>query len=95
MIAQEEMGDDDAEFCISGAQLCQYVATAENNVQRAMREELLPDGIFHKRRRWTTPPEEIRSEDEAKYAEQEKRAAKRAARDKNYEARSSTKSLSE
>jgi hypothetical protein len=80
------MGDEDAEIFISGAQLCQYVTTAENNVQQAMREEPLPDGIkINKRRRSPTPPDEIRSEDEAKYAEQEKRAAKRVDYDGDYQ----------
>ena len=80
------MGDEDAEIHISGTQLCQYVATAENNVQRAMREEPLPDGInINKRRRSTTPPEELRPEDEARYVKQEKRAAKREDYDVDYE----------
>ncbi|KAL6711565.1 hypothetical protein ACN47E_004499 [Coniothyrium glycines] len=85
-IVEEEMGGEDAELCISGSQLCQYVATAENNVQRAMREEPLPDGIkINKRRRSSTPPEEIRSEDEAKYIQREEKVAKREDHDSDYE----------
>jgi hypothetical protein len=48
-----------------------------------------------KRKRSETPPEEIRSNDEARHVEQEERAAKRADHDMDYEARSSTKSLSD
>ncbi|KAL5399848.1 hypothetical protein PMIN06_000203 [Paraphaeosphaeria minitans] len=85
-IAQEETGAEDAEIRISGTQLCQYVATAENNVQRAMREQPLPSSnIINKRRRSTTPPKELRPEDRARYVKQEKRATKRGDYDVSYE----------
>ncbi|KAF9732014.1 hypothetical protein PMIN01_09943 [Paraphaeosphaeria minitans] len=70
----------------TGTQLCQYVATAENNVQRAMREQPLPSSnIINKRRRSTTPPKELRPEDRARYVKQEKRATKRGDYDVSYE----------
>jgi hypothetical protein len=79
------LGDEDVDICISGEQLCDYVTEAEE-VQQAMFEVPLPDGI-NKRKRSETPAEEIRSEDEAKYVEQERRAAKRADHDADYEDR--------
>ncbi|KAF2472781.1 uncharacterized protein BDR25DRAFT_333100 [Lindgomyces ingoldianus] len=93
-IALEQIGDEDIDICISGEQLCEYIAEAEDEVQQATYEEPLPDGI-NKRKRSETPPEEIRSDDEVKYAEQERRAAKRADHDMDYEDRQSAKSLSE
>jgi ribosomal protein L35 len=74
------MGDEDTEICISGIQLCQYLAAAESKVRRA--QSLGRHSFAHevkKRKRSETPPEEIRSGDEARYIEQEKRAVKRTA----------------
>jgi hypothetical protein len=48
-----------------------------------------------KRKRSETPPEEIKADDEVRYAEQEERAAKRADHDIDYEGKSSTKSFSD
>lgn len=93
-LVQEEMGDDDTEVCISGIQLCQYLAAAESKVQRAHRKHSLPDKV-KKRKRSSSPLEEIMSSDEAKYTEQERRAMKRMKDDIDYEDRSSNKSLSE
>ncbi|OAL42818.1 hypothetical protein IQ07DRAFT_593553 [Pyrenochaeta sp. DS3sAY3a] len=89
-----EMGDDDTEICISGIQLCQYLAAAENKVRRAHRKHSLPDKV-EKRKRPFSPLVEIMSSDEAKYTEQERRAVKRMDHDIHYEGRSSNKSLSE
>jgi hypothetical protein len=91
------MGDEDTEICISGIQLCQYLAAAESKVRRA--QSLGKHTVAHevkKRKRSETPPEEIRSGDEARYIEQEKSTAKRTAdHDNDYKDTSSTKSLSE
>ena len=91
------MGDEDTEICISGIQLCQYLATAESKGRRS--QSLGKHSFAHevkKRKRSETPLEEIRTGDEARYIEQEKRAAKRTAdHDNNYKDTSSTKSLSE
>jgi hypothetical protein len=48
-----------------------------------------------KRKRSETPPEEIRADDEVRFAEQEERTAKRVDYDIDYEEKSSTKSLSD
>ncbi|KAF2804388.1 uncharacterized protein BDZ99DRAFT_397834 [Mytilinidion resinicola] len=77
-LAEEELGDEDAEICISGIQLCRYVDAAESKVRRALRKESLADNV-NKRKRSETPPEEIQSSDDARYAKQEERAAKRTA----------------
>jgi len=91
------MGDEDTEICISGIQLCQYLAAAESKVPRA--QSLGKHSLAHevkKRKRSETPPEEIRSGDEARYIEREKRAAKHTAdHDNDYKDISSTKSLSD
>lgn len=56
-------------------------------------EHLIGPGI-KKRKRSRTPPEEITSGDEARYLEQEARAAKRMTEgDPNYEDTSTTSSL--
>ncbi|KAF2270023.1 hypothetical protein CC78DRAFT_611691 [Lojkania enalia] len=93
-LAREEMGDEDTEICISRIQLCQYVATAESNVQRALRKESLVNNV-NKRKRSETPPEEMQSDDEVKYAKQEERAAKRADHDIDYEDKLLNKSPSD
>lgn len=88
------MANDDAEICISGIQLCQYLAAAESKVRRALRKHSFANKVS-KRKRSETPPEKIRAGDEARYAEQEERAAKRADYDVDYHDKSSTKSLSD
>ncbi|KAJ5634929.1 uncharacterized protein N7484_008242 [Penicillium longicatenatum] len=50
---------------------------------------------YNSRKRSETPPENIRAGDEARYAEQEERAAKRADHDMDYQEKSSTKSISD
>ncbi|KAF2229878.1 hypothetical protein EV356DRAFT_561859 [Viridothelium virens] len=96
-LVQDEMGDEDTEICVSGIQLCQYLAAAESKVRRE--QSLIKHSFAHevkKRKRSETPPEEFGSSDEARYIEQEQRAAKRTAdHDSNYEDTLSTKSLSE
>lgn len=59
-----------------------------------MRKDYLGSNV-KKRRRSTTPPEVIRAADEARYAEQEERAAKRTEYDIDYEEESSPNSLSD
>lgn len=83
-IVHNEMGNEDSEISISGAQLFEYLSEAEKRTQqyRPQGTKPLPPGV-KKRQRSETPPEELASEDEAKFAEQEERAAKRAARDDN------------
>jgi hypothetical protein len=90
------MGDRNVEICISGVQLCQYLAAAERKVRRAQslgKHSFAPE--VKKRKRSETPPEEITSGDEAGYVEDEQRAAKHAAdHDDDYIDRS-TESLAE
>jgi hypothetical protein len=88
------MGDEDIDIYISGIQLCQYLDAADSQVERALGEQSLAQEV-KKRKRSETPPEEIRAGDEARYAEQEERAAKRAYHDIDYEDKSSSKSLSD
>ncbi|KAL5406973.1 hypothetical protein PMIN04_011852 [Paraphaeosphaeria minitans] len=81
-LVQEEIGNQDQELVISAQQLCKFLNAAEVNVHQ--RESLSKDPIPHgvkKRKRSETPPEEIASGDEARYVEQEERAAKRIADD--------------
>ncbi|KAI2479408.1 hypothetical protein Ptr902_08673 [Pyrenophora tritici-repentis] len=92
-LARKEIGDEDADICISGIQLCRYIDAAESNVRRALWTESLDNNV-KKRKRSETPPE-IQSSDEAKYAKQEERAAKRTDCDTDYQDKSSTKSLSD
>jgi hypothetical protein len=92
------MGDEDTEICISGIQLCQYLAAAESKARGA--QSLGKHSFAHevkKRKRSETPPEEITSGDEARDVKDEQRAEKRTAgRDHDYmDTSSSTKSLSE
>jgi hypothetical protein len=92
---REELGSDNTEIQITGKQLCQYLAVAESRAQRALRKHSFARVVM-KRKRSETPPEEMRSGDEAKYAEQEGRAAKRVADDDvDYEDSPSFNSLSE
>jgi hypothetical protein len=91
------MEDEDTAIDISSIQLCQYLAAAERKGRRA--QSLIKHSFAHevkKRRRSETPPEEITSGDEARYVEDEQRAAKRTAcHDDDYVDTSSTKSLLE
>lgn len=71
-----------------------YLYAAGSKVERALGEQSLAKEV-KKRKRSETPPEDIRTGDEARYAEQEERAAKRANHDMDYQEKSSTKSLSD
>ncbi|KAF1841541.1 uncharacterized protein K460DRAFT_388461 [Cucurbitaria berberidis CBS 394.84] len=92
-LAREELGDEDADICISGIQLCRYIDAAEGKVGRALRTESLGNNV--KKRKRSETPAEIQSSDEAKYAKQEERAAKRADYDVDYQDKRSTKSRSD
>jgi hypothetical protein len=81
------MGNLDRELDISAQQLCEFLNAAEVKVRQkgSLSRDLLPVGV-KKRKRSETPPEEIASADEARYVEQEERAAKRIAEgDSDYE----------
>lgn len=93
-LAQKELGDEDTDIYISGTQLCQYLDAADRRVKRALIKQPLAKGV-KKRTRSETPPEEIGSSDEARYAEQEERAAKRADHDMDYRDDSSITSVSD
>jgi hypothetical protein len=74
------MRDEDIEVSISGRQLGEFSAAAESKSRRA---QLSGEHSFarkvKKSKRSDTPPDEITSGDEARYMEQERRAAKRTA----------------
>ncbi|KAF1952620.1 hypothetical protein CC80DRAFT_527689 [Byssothecium circinans] len=81
VVMDEAFRDDEGNPRLtSGIQLCRYVDAAESKVRRALRTESLGNNV-KKRKRSEIPPEEIQSSDEAKYAKQEERAAKRADHD--------------
>ncbi|KAF2804425.1 uncharacterized protein BDZ99DRAFT_525633 [Mytilinidion resinicola] len=96
-LTKDEFSGEGREIIISTQELCQYLAAAEDKVQGQrvlVRHSILPG--MKKRKRSETPPEKLASDDEAKYAEREERAAKRTADDDpDYEDRPSTKSLLE
>ncbi|KAF2621118.1 hypothetical protein BU25DRAFT_443956 [Macroventuria anomochaeta] len=77
-LSQEEIGNDDTEIRISGIQLCHYLAAAEGKMRRALSKHSLAKGVT-KRRRSETSFKEIKPGAEARYDEQEERAAKRTA----------------
>ena len=81
---------------VSAQQLCQYLTTAETKVQQAgsLGMHSIAPGV-KKRKRSETPAEEIASSDEARYIEQENRAAKRMADDDSDYEDTSIKSLPE
>ncbi|KAI9853397.1 MAG: hypothetical protein M1813_002235 [Trichoglossum hirsutum] len=87
----------DREILLSTQQLCQYLTAAEDKVRRrgTLAKNSLPPGV-KKRKRSRTPPERMASDDEAKYAEQERKAAKRISDDDpDYEHTSMSSTLSE
>ncbi|KAI9759545.1 MAG: hypothetical protein M1840_003257 [Geoglossum simile] len=87
----------DREILLSTQQLCQYLTAAEDKVRRrgTLAKNSLPPGV-KKRKRSRTPPERMASDDEAKYAEQERKAAKRISDDDpDYEHTSMSSALSE
>ena len=77
-----EIEREDRELVISAQQLREFLSAAEVKVQQrgSLSKDALASGV-RKRKRSITPPEEITSDDEAKYIEQKKRVAKRTARD--------------
>jgi hypothetical protein len=82
---------------LSTQQLCQYLAAAEEKIRRQktlIKHSILP-GI-KKRKRSETPSEKLAYNDEAKYAEQEIRGAKRVEHDDHdYEHKSMKNSSSD
>jgi hypothetical protein len=79
---EDAIGGGDREILLSTQQLCQYLAAAEDKIrgQRALVKHSILPGV-KKRKRSETPPERLASDDEAEYAEQELRAAKRMEKD--------------
>ncbi|KAI9764422.1 MAG: hypothetical protein M1840_008445 [Geoglossum simile] len=76
-LTEDVVGSGDREIFVSAQQLCQYLTSAENWIRRrgTLAEESIPPGV-KKRKRSRTPPEEMASDDEAKYVEQEQKVAK-------------------
>jgi hypothetical protein len=87
------MGKEDTFIRISGSKLCEYLNAAGSKEEKALGKHVFAMEV-KKRKRSETPPEEIRVGDEARYAKEEERAAKRVDHDVDYE-QSSTKSLSD
>ena len=89
---------EDREIIVSTQELCQYLTAAEDKIRRQRQGTLLRHSIslgVKKRKRSETPPERTASDDEAKYAEREERAAKRMEdNDPDYENASGGSSLS-
>jgi hypothetical protein len=84
---EDAIGGGDREILLSTQQLCQYLAAAEDKIrgQRALVKHSILPGV-KKRKRSETPPERLASDNEAKHAEQELRAAKRMEKvDQDYE----------
>jgi hypothetical protein len=79
---EDAIGGGDREILLSTQQLCQYLAAAEDKIrgQRALVKHSILPGV-KKRKRSETPPERLAFDDEAKYAKQELRAAKRMEKD--------------
>jgi hypothetical protein len=95
-VSVREIGDLDREITITSQQLCEYLDAAETKVARleSLSEDSIAPGL-KKRKRSETPSEHITSGDEAGYAEQEQKIAKRLAQeDSDYES-PSMKSSSE
>jgi hypothetical protein len=84
------------EITIPTQELCKYLVAAENRMKQpgARTKHTLAPKV-QKRKRSATPPEQITSSDEAMFAEQEERAAKRADQDLDYEEKSLTTGLSD
>lgn len=92
---EDRLGREDRELVVSAQQLCQYLAAAEGKVRlRSLGKHSIAPGI-KKRKRPETPPDQITSDDEARYVEQEERVAKRIAGDDPDYENLSIKSLSE
>jgi hypothetical protein len=78
-LTKDWSGTGDKEIMLSSQELCHSLAAAEERGQGQIVHAILP-GV-KKRKRSETPPEEIASEDERMFVEQEQRAAKRMAED--------------
>ncbi|KAF2454277.1 hypothetical protein BDY21DRAFT_423847 [Lineolata rhizophorae] len=94
-LARVQLGSHNRELFISTEQLCEFLTAAEVKVHQrgSLSKDQLAPGV-KKRKRLETPPEEVTSEDEAVYAEQEERAAKRTAdSDPDYQDTSTKSSL--
>ncbi|KAL5121486.1 hypothetical protein ACEQ8H_000558 [Pleosporales sp. CAS-2024a] len=77
-LAQQEMGEEDIFICISRLKLCEYLNAADTrDDEQALGEHVLATEV-KKRKRSATPPDEITTSDEERYAEDERRVAKRA-----------------
>jgi hypothetical protein len=87
------MGEEDTFIRISGSKLCEYLNAAGSKEEKALGKHVFAMEV-KKRKRSETPPEEIRADDEVRFAKQEERTAKRVDYDLDYE-KSSTKSLSD
>jgi len=88
------MGEEDTLIYIPSSMLCEYLSAADSQEEQALGKQVFAKEV-KKRKRSETPPEEIRPDDEAGYAEEEMRAAKRADRDSDYQDELSTKNLSD
>ncbi|KAI9770858.1 MAG: hypothetical protein M1839_003021 [Geoglossum umbratile] len=96
-LTEDMVRDGDREILLSTQQLCQYLTDGEDQVRRweMLGKNSIPSGI-KKRKRSRTPPERMTSGDEAKYVEQERKAAKRTSDDDpDYEHTSMSSTLSE
>jgi hypothetical protein len=76
-LVQNEMGDEDAVLCIFEIELFQFLAAAEKKARYIPLpgKHSVASGV-RKRRRSETSPEEIRSDGDTRYIEQEVKAAK-------------------
>jgi ribosomal protein L35 len=88
------VGEEGTFIYIPGSKLCEYLNAADSKEEQALGKHVF-DKEVKKRKRSETPPEEMKADDEARYAEQMERAAKRADIDMDYEEKSSTRSLSD
>jgi hypothetical protein len=77
------MGEEDTFIYISGSKLCEYLNVADSKEEQALGKHVFVKEV-KKRKRSEIPPEEMRAGDEARYAEQEGRAVKRADRGMDY-----------
>ncbi len=69
---------------ISSATLCHSLSECEANARRVAQKECLSDTLepgTRKRRREKTPPEQINSDDEGRFDQEEQRVSKRMERD--------------
>jgi hypothetical protein len=78
------MGELDREIIISAQQLCQYLTRAETWVHRqqigSLSESSIPPGV-KKQKTPESSPEQINSDDETRYIDQERTAARRMEKD--------------